>query len=273
MWRRLAMIGGLLLACLPASGLAGSAASGESHFTPDEISRFAKSVEHYAANAGARAFIIARQGRPEAELPDGILFTHTALAIYSSITTDDGRELKGYAIHNLYQKADKRDESMLVQDFPVDFFWPVQSLKAGILIPTPELQQALIEMIARKDHLALHNPAYSAIASPFNERYQNCTEYTLDLINAAIYETTDTARLKANARAHFQAAPIRENPLKMFLGGLFAVDIKLDDHKGEVATATFTTIARYLQDNGFAESSTILLPDGPQDLWLSSNKD
>src|SRR5690606_22934133 len=107
MLRRLTHTVGLLMLCLPVRLMAGSEAGGASHFTPEAIGQFAKSVEHYAAEAGARAFIIARQGRPESELPDGIRFTHTAIAIYSTVTTADGRQLKGYAIHNLYQKSDK----------------------------------------------------------------------------------------------------------------------------------------------------------------------
>lgn len=258
----------LLLGCVlaPRPALAGSEAGGASHFAPDEISRFAKSVEHYAANAGARAFIIARQGRPEEELPEGIRFTHTAIAIYSSITTADGRELKGYAIHNLYQKTEQRDVSYLLQDYPVDFFWPVQSLQAGIVIPVPELQQALIGLIARGDHVALHNPAYSVIASPFNDEYQNCTEFTLDIVNAAIYGTLDRARLKANTQAHFTATRIRENPFKLFLGDLFAADVKLGDHDGPVQTATFTSIARYLQENGLLLDAVVLTPQGTEAL-------
>lgn len=201
-----------------------------------------------------------------AEDAQALRFTHTAIAIYSTVMTTDGRQLKGYAIHNLYQKADRRDESYLLQDYPVDFFWPVQALKAGVLIPEPGLQQALVDLIARGDHLALHNPAYSVLANPYNTRYQNCTEYTLDLVNAAIYNTLDLARLKANARAHFQATPIRETPFRLFLGSLFAADTRLDDHQDVVATATFTSIARYLQDNGLLEQAVILTPEGAEEL-------
>jgi hypothetical protein len=41
------------------------------------------------------------------------------------------------------------------------------------------------------------------LANPFNIQFQNCTEFTLDLINAAIYQTKDIAQLKANAKAYF----------------------------------------------------------------------
>lgn len=76
-----------------------------SAFSTSRVAVFAKKVEKYAASKGARVFLIARLGAPQADLPEGVQFTHVGLAIYSSITTADGKEVHGYAIHNLYQKA------------------------------------------------------------------------------------------------------------------------------------------------------------------------
>src|SRR5690606_28230806 len=133
-----------ILAVLPARLWAGSAGADDNSFEPERITSFAKSVEHYAAKQGARAFIIARVGRAEDELPEGIQFTHAAVAIYSSITLDNGDTAKGYAIHNLYQTGEGSNRSELITDYPTDFFWSAKSLKAGIIIPTAELQQQLV---------------------------------------------------------------------------------------------------------------------------------
>ncbi len=252
----------LLIALLPAPLWAGSAQADEHSFEPEQIADFAKAVERYAANAGARAFIIGRVGRPENELPEGIAFTHTAIAIYSTITLADGEQVKGYAIHNLYQKAEAVDQSELITDYPADFFWSAKSLKAGIVIPHPRLQAQLIELIASGKNADLHIPVYSAIANPFDSRYQNCTEYTLDVINAAIYQTTDQAKLKANARAHFKPQLIHESPLKIALGSMFMKDIASSDHNGKAATATFTTIARYLAENELVAEAVTLDHNG-----------
>ena len=248
----------MCLAALPTRLWAGSASAEDNVFAPEQISQFAKSVEKYAAQKDARAFIIGRVGRPEDKLPEGIAFTHTAVAIYSTVTADNGDTLKGYAIYNLYQKEDQVERSEVVQDYPVDFFWSAKALKAGVIIPTPKMQRALIELIARGDHLPLHNPNYSAIANPFNSRYQNCTEYTLDIVNAAIYGTVDSARLKANARAHFTPTPVKESPAKILLGSVLMKDVSRDDHKGPIATTTFTSIAQYLQENHLLVEASVL---------------
>jgi len=253
----------ILLALLSAGpAFAGSQAGTEAKFAPGEITDFAKDVEKYAAAQGARAFIIGRVGRPEKDLPKGIKFTHTAVAVYSAITLKDGSTVNGYAIHNLYQEAGKPDISSLVVDYPVDFFWGVNELKAGIIIPGPELQQRIIATISSGKNKELHNPAYSVIASPYNDELQNCTEHTLDIINASIYQTTDINRLKQNARAHFKGQKIRTNPFKLMLGSVFMDDVATRDHDGKVVTATFSTIGRYLQDNDLASHTVVFNRDG-----------
>jgi len=144
---------------------AGSAQNKDIVFSVEDVDKFAKEVELFAAKEGARAFIIGRVGRPEKDLPKGIKFTHTAIAVYSSITLDSGEIVKGYAIHNLYQKEGELDKSELVVDYPVDFFWGVNSLKAGIIIPTPDLQQRILEVIANGKDKQIHNENYSVIAT------------------------------------------------------------------------------------------------------------
>ena len=252
----------LSTAVLPTRLWAGSASAEDNQFPPEHITAFAKSVEHYAAQRGARAFIIGRVGRPEDSLPEGIRFTHTAVAIYSSIALEDGTTRKGYAVHNLYQKADAVDESELVTDYPTDFFWSAKVLKAGVIIPSADLQQRLISLYAEGKAQAVHVPSYSAIANPFNSKYQNCTEYTLDIINAAIYQTQDKAKLKANAKAHFKPMVVQESPIKILLGSVVMKDIARDDHSGPVATTTFSSIARYLNQNSLLKEASVLMADG-----------
>jgi len=225
---------------------AGSNQATEAKFKPEQVATFAKDVEKYAASKGARAFIISRVGQPQSKLPKGIDFTHTAIAVYSEITLDDGKKVKGYAIHNLYQDAKDSNKSSLVIDYPVDFFWGAHELKAGIIIPTADLQQKIIEVIASAKNKTLHNPKYSLIANPFNNKYQNCTEYTLNIINAAIYQTTDMKQLKANTKAYFDPQRVHVSRFKLSLGSIFADGVTTKDHKGKVKTASFGSIAEYL---------------------------
>ena len=146
---------------------ASSQAGEKIHFSTEQILKFAKKVEKTLAAKGARVAILARKGRPMSEMPEGMNFTHTAFAVYSEITTGDGRKLLGYAIYNLYQQDKTPDVSDLVQDFPVDFFAGVAVLEAGIIIPSAELQKRLLEVIASPTYKTLHDPHYSVIANPY----------------------------------------------------------------------------------------------------------
>lgn len=234
-------------------------AAGPSLFSEAELAAFSKQVEEAAAARGARVFLIARQGRPQEELPPGIVFTHTAIAVYSTIRTQDGRTLQGYAIHNLYQTRDDPKRSELVQDYPIDFFRGAYALKTGIIIPTPELQQRLLELIGTDTYRGLHNPRYSAVANPYTPMFQNCTEFVLDVLQAAIYRTGDVATIKANSRAYYKAPPLRVSTLKLALGALAKDEVSLLDHQGEaVRTATFDSIADYLAGYGLVQERLLL---------------
>ena len=262
---RLAILTLCLALAIPEAALAGSSqAGGETYFPAERIIAFAKKVERTLAAKGARAAILGRVGRPRGQLPEGVDFTHTGIAVYSQITTADGRTVPGYAIYNLYQRSDEPDVSDLVQDYPVDFFAGVQMLEAGIIIPSPELQKRIIEVVASPTYEALFNPKYSVIANPFTLDYQNCTEFTLDVIMAAIYQTDDIKIIKANEETYFEPQKVMVNRLVLTVGSMFASAVTTSDHPGRPVTATFTTIGKFLTryDNG--AEVLIVKPDVPE---------
>ncbi|HXU93035.1 MAG TPA: DUF2145 domain-containing protein [Gallionella sp.] len=251
----------LLSILISTPSFAGSQAGGEAHFPPEQIIKFSKQMERTLAEKGARVAIVARVGRPPSDLPEGMHFTHVSFAVYSEITTGDGRKVPGYAIYNLYQRNEKPDTSSLIQDFPVDFFAGAAVLEAGIVIPSAELQKRLLETIASPTYKRLHDPHYSAIANPFTLGRQNCTEHTLDVVNAAIYQTSDIKRIKASEKVYFEAQPVNVGPLKLMLGSLFSSEITLSDQPDTPVTATFETIAKYLEKYDEGAQTLIIKPE------------
>ncbi len=248
----------------PAAGFssASSAAGEESHFAPEQIRDFAKKVERAMAARGAHVAILARMGRPPADLPAGMHFTHVAFAVYSEISTADQRKVPGYAIYNLYQLDQHPDLSDLVMDYPVEFFSGVAVLEAGVLIPSPELQARLLAVITSPTYAALHDPHYSVIANPFTLGRQNCTEFVLDVTNAAIYQTSDIKVIKANEKAWFTPQPVSVNPFKLMLGSMFSSEVSLSDQPGPPVTATFERIVDYLHKYDQGSEAFTVLPDG-----------
>lgn len=241
--------------------LASSQAGEELHYTPEQIVKFSKKVEKTMAAHGAHVAILARMGRPLSEMPEGMHFTHVAFAVYSEITTADGRKMPGYAIYNLYQDGNHPELSDLVQDFPVDFFAGVAQLEAGIIIPSAKLQQRLLDVISSPVYAGLHDSHYSVIANPYNLGKQNCTEFVLDVTNSAIYQSSDIKLIKANENKYFVAQKVNVNPFKLMLGAMFTKEISTSDQLGEPVTATFETIDAYLKKYDEGEVSLSVLPD------------
>jgi hypothetical protein len=238
-----------------------SAATEVAHFKPEQIVKFSKKVERTLGASGARVAVIARMGRPASELPEGMHFTHVALAVYSEITAANGEKMRGYAIHNLYQQDGHPDFSDLIQDYPVDFFAGVATLESGLIIPSAELQARLLNVISSPTYKQLHQRDYSVIANPYTLGRQNCTEFVLDVVNAAIYQTSDINVIKANAKSYFVAQPVNVSPFKLMLGSMFSAEVSTADHEGQPVTATFERIADYLQKYDQGSVVKTIYPD------------
>lgn len=265
LWRICLVLASCCLVVFEASSAgfsSSSSSAGEvAKFDPEQIIHFAKKVEKTLARKGIRVAILARMGRPASELPEGMHFTHVAFAVYSEITTSDGRKVPGYAIYNLYQQNGHPDVSDLVQDYPVDFFAGVAQLEAGIIVPSADLQKRLLDVIASPTYSALHDPRYSVIANPYTFGKQNCTEFVLDVVNAAIYQTDDIQKIKANEKAYFVAQPVNVSPFKLMLGSMFSAEVSTSDQTGPPVTATFEKIGEYLQKYDSGSEVLTVLPD------------
>ncbi|MFT6123601.1 MAG: hypothetical protein ACJAWS_002759, partial [Oleiphilaceae bacterium] len=108
----------------------------------------------------------------------------------------------------------------------------------------------------------LHNARYSIIANPYSQNYQNCTEHILDVIFSSIYGIDEIVQIKANEQAYFKAQEIKISPLKRLLAPMVSSEISTSDHEGPIQTATFSTIAQFLNDYALAESSVVIDKSG-----------
>jgi len=231
---------------------AGSSTVPANRFSPEDIAGFSKQIEDELAAQGAGLAIVFRSGQPRENLPDGISYTHGAFWAHQPIETADGRTLYGYASYNLYHGVEDRRTSYLAQDWPFDFVSGDQAGEVGIIIPSPEMQRRLIQLIASPDYAALHNPDYSLISNPHDLRYQNCIEFLLDVIAAAAWDTSDRPQIKANLAAHFQPARIRVGFLERLFGPAVDERVRTEDHGSRIYTATFRSLGDFMLENNLA---------------------
>lgn len=240
---------------------AGSSAAGNPILPADQVAAFSDRVQQDLAARGARVAIVARMGRDPAQMPDGILYTHVGFWVYSRITAADGSTGMGYQVFNLYQTDGDRTRSALIRDLPADFFAGAHRFDAGVIIPDPRLQDKLLRVITSPTYAALHNPRYSVLANPNNRQFQNCTEHTLDVLMAALYDTTDPAQIKANIAAYFAPQPVPINGVQRLFAPAASQALTTLDHGAQVGTATFGSIARFMQAHDLAAEVYRITPD------------
>lgn len=254
-----------LLAGMAAPAAAAAMSSGSTGEIKDasRVIPFAKKVERLLAERGVAVAIVSRVGRDPEDLPDGIAYTHVGLWVYSEITTADGRKVRGYVSHNLYQLDENLDRSALAEDFPAEFFGDVHELKAGVIVPKPELQARLLKVIDSPTYARLHVPDYSLVANPYDWRYQNCTNFIMANLAVAIYGTEDRDRISADLKAHYAPQPVGLNGLERTFGPLFVGGFHTADHDGPLKTSTFGSVARFLQSNDLAEAVFEVTEESP----------
>ncbi len=261
MKRLIAIIFAAMVALLPTMAPAGSSEATQAILPADQVATFSNRVQKDLAARGAHVAIVARMGRNPRTLPEGIKYTHVAYWVYSQITDTDGSKSFGYRAYNLYQLGDDQTRSQLIQDTPADFFAGAQRLDAGIIIPDARLQKELLAVITSPTYRALHNANYSVMANPANKRFQNCTEHTLDVMMAALYDTSDRTQIKANIGAHFDAQVIKIGGLKRAFAPVASGALTTSDHGAQIGTATFGSIARFMSDHDLADEIYRMTPD------------
>ncbi|MEL6414546.1 MAG: DUF2145 domain-containing protein [Pseudomonadota bacterium] len=235
-------------------------------FSPEEAAVFSKSIEKQLGDMGARVAIVFRTGRTRDKLPDGINYTHGGFWTYQAAQTPSGDLLRGYVAQNLFHGDGEtlpKTQSYLDTDFPFEFVGASSVRDLGVIIPTPVLQRRILKMMEDGQYSKVHDPDYSLIASPFNDRFQNCNEFILDVIAAAVWDTTDYSQIKANLSEHFKAGRIKTGLLARVFGPLADERIKLADHRGKpIYTVTFDSLATFMLDNNLAQDVFIIEPEG-----------
>ena len=256
----LALIGAL---ALPAPVLADSNSEPVDAFSLREMADFSKQIEQELASRGAYVAMVFRTGRDRSELPGDIRYTHGAFWVYAPVPTLGGGTQYGYAVYNLYHEIDPVTLSGLYQDWPLDFTHGDTVGQVGVIIPNREMQNRILDVIASPYFEALHNPDYSLLSNPADARFQNCTEFMLDVVSSAIWQTASRDQIKVNIEAYFRPTRVQLNPFQRFLGPLADPRLRFDDQRNGIRTATFSSLADFMLAFDLADEDQIFEIDAP----------
>jgi hypothetical protein len=185
-------------------------------------------VKDYLDNSGAQVALVGRVGRDMSA--QGLRYSH------SGIVTRDAEKRNWLVMHELNQcgssRSDLFDEGL--GNFFLDDMFAYDALVA---IPSPEVQQRLLQATRSSAPRDFHQPHYSLIASPFSTKYQNSNQWLLEMITPSL-APDKSIKNRADAQAwlkqtNYVPSKIKISQTKRLGAKLFASNVYFDDHSGE----------------------------------------
>jgi len=220
---------------------------GAALFESDVLKAYGETITKHLKNNKVKAAIVSRSGQPRKKLPEGVIFTHSAFFLYEP-------ETDNYAVYNLYHGEKNRLKSSLVKDTPADFLRLLREHDAGLIIPTPEFQEALYDYIISVKYSEVHQSDYSLISNPYDPRFQNCNEYMLDSLAALIWDTNDVGEIKSRFKDTLRPSELKASFIRRHIGPIVDERLVMDDHSDKIWTTTSQTLANFLADEGKLEN-------------------
>ncbi len=195
----------------------------------------------------AKVAIVGRIGSDLSE--HGLRYSH------AGFIQRDHTKGKWIFVHALNRCATSR--SAVFDEGLINFFLDdPYRYEAVVMVPTPELQQRLGDVLAGPLVRRLHHPPYSMIAYPFGNRYQNSNQWLLALVAAAQdqqgYVSNRFTAQQALSANGYRGDIIYISSLDRLGASLFRANVRFDDHprssrnQGRFEVVTVRSIIRYM---------------------------
>jgi hypothetical protein len=248
-WLRTALLGAAL-ACAGAPAHAGRSCENKPP-TVDAIQRSMLLAEHTATQldqTGAQVVVLARMGQNLSEY--GVRYSHLGLAYR------DGNRWR--IVHKLNQCGTAR-AAVYRQGLGEFFLDDLYEYEAAVVVPTPEVQARLLPALKDNQRLAqLNTPAYSMVAYPWAQTYQQSNQWALETL-AMTQDPAAATRERAQAWLRlqgYQPTTLRISAMKRLGGRLTSANVAFDDHPNEkrftdrIETVTVDSVFAWLNRSG-----------------------
>jgi len=226
----------------------------------DSVQRAMLLAEHTASRldrSGAQVVALARVGQNLAEY--GVRYSHFGLAYRD----DQGR---WRVVHKLNQCGTARS-AVYRQGLGEFFLDDLYEYEAAIVIPTPDVQAHLLPVVRDNARLAqLNTPAYSMVAYPWAQTYQQSNQWALETL-AMAQDPAAATRERAQAWLKLQGytpTTLHIGPLKRLGGRMTAANIAFDDHPNEkrftdrIETVTVDSVFAWLNRSGLGGTVEVI---------------
>jgi len=232
------------------------------------VSRALQLAEHTAARltqSGASVVIIARAGQDLSEY--GLRYSHLGFAYREG----EGNGAVWRVVHKLNQCATAR-ASIYRQGLGEFFLDDLWQYEAAIVVLTPQAQAHLRPLLADNVAVArLDTPAYSMVAYPWSDRYQQSNQWALETL-ALTQDSAASTRLpytRAGAQAWlrlhgYEPTTLHLSAFKRLGARLVSANVAFDDHPNEkrfsdrIETVTVDSVFRWLARDGLGGAVQVI---------------
>ena len=219
------------------------------------VSRAMQLAEHTATRltqSGASVVVIARAGQNLSEY--GVRYSHLGFAYREG----EGDATVWRVVHKLNQCATAR-ASIYRQGLGEFFLDDLWEYEAAIVVLAPQAQAHLRVLLADNVAVArLDTPAYSMVAYPWSDRYQQSNQWALETLALAEDPAAATReRAQAWLRLHgYEPTTLRLSAFKRLGARMTSANVAFDDHPDEkrfsdrIETVTVDSVFRWLERDG-----------------------
>ena len=223
--------------------------------TAQAISRAMQLAERTAARltqSGADVVVIARAGQNLSEY--GLRYSHLGFAYREG----EGSGAVWRVVHKLNQCGSARATLYRqgLGEFFLDDLWEYE---AAVVVLAPAAQAHLRAVLADNVAVArLDTPAYSMVAYPWSDRYQQSNQWALETLASAEDPAASTrARAQAWLRLHgYEPTTLHLSAFKRLGARIATANVAFDDHPNEkrfsdrIETVTVDSVFSWLARDG-----------------------
>jgi len=221
--------------------------------TVDEVQRsldLAQRSMQVLDASGAQVAIIARAGQNLSQY--GLRYSHVGLAWRDHPA---GR----WVVVQLLNDCGTADSALFNDGLGNFFLSGLYQYKAELILPAPEVQQRLAQVLASRTPQRLHQPKYSMLAYAWSTRYQNSNQWVLETL-AAASAAPGKVETRAEAQQWLNEAGFQPVGVDVGLGArlgarLFRANVAFDDHptgprlRGHFDTVTVDGIEQFVRSH------------------------
>ncbi len=210
--------------------------------------------------SGAQVVVLARSGQDLSRYR--LRWSHLGLAYREG----DGAGSVWRVVHKLNQCGAARAD-LYRQGLGEFFLDDPHEFVAAVAVLAPEVQAALLPLLRDNAQVArLHTAAYSLVAYPWAQQYQQSNQWAIETLAWAQEPVADT-RERAQAWLRFKGyepTVLRISPLVRLGARLAAANVAFDDHPNDqrysdrIATVSADSVFEWLARAGLAQPLQVL---------------